>query len=105
MNTYMYQAALYCEDCGLEIANSLGFTEEDIADRDDLDSEECPKGPYSDGGGEADCPQHCDKCGAFLENPLTCDGFEYVCEANRPEWNEFYGVTESDRQQAKEERA
>jgi len=28
-------------------------------------------GPYPDGGGEADAPQHCGGCGVFLENPLT----------------------------------
>jgi hypothetical protein len=39
-----------------------------------------PKGPYSNGGGEADTPQHCDGCGVFIENPLTGDGCRYVNE-------------------------
>jgi len=62
------------------------------------DSDEFPKGPYPDGGGEADCPQHCGagaqcvnaiefddghKVGAWLENELTTDGVEYVREAIR----------------------
>jgi hypothetical protein len=34
------------------------------------DSDKFPKGPLADGGGESDCPQHCDTCGVFLENPL-----------------------------------
>lgn len=62
MEVYIYEGALYCEDC----ARSL----EGEAD-----------GPYPDGGGEADTPQHCDSCGVFLENPLTADGRSYVCKA------------------------
>ena len=52
-----------------QIVSANGFTDENDYDSDDL-----PKGPYSNGGGEADTPQHCDGCGAFLENPLTGDG-------------------------------
>lgn len=59
MDAYVFQAALYCEDCA----------------PDDAD------GPYSEGGGEADCPQHCDSCHVFLKNPLTEDGTVYVQEA------------------------
>lgn len=50
--------------------------------------EDCaPKGAecYSDGGGEADCPQHCANCGVPLENPLTSDGVQYVLEAAEEE--------------------
>ena len=42
------------------------------------DSDDYPKGPYADGGGEADSPQFCAHCNAFLRNPLTADGLEYV---------------------------
>jgi hypothetical protein len=42
-----------------------------------------PKGPYPDGVGEADTPQHCDGCGEFLENPQTGDGLIYVEDAIR----------------------
>jgi hypothetical protein len=42
------------------------------------DSDEWPKGPYCDGGGEADNPQHCACCTVFLCNPLTQDGVAYV---------------------------
>jgi len=45
------------------------------------DSDLYPIGPYPYGGGESDVPQHCDHCGAFLENPLTQDGLEYVQSA------------------------
>src|SRR5580700_4943174 len=44
------------------------------------DSENVPQGPYPNGGGEADTPQHCDACGVFLESPLTPDGTRYVIE-------------------------
>lgn len=63
MDAYIYQAALLCPDCAK------------IAPRDDVE------GPYDNGGGEADSPQHCDHCGVFLKNPLTADGEGYVREA------------------------
>ena len=44
------------------------------------DSECTPIGPYANGGGESDAPEHCDTCGLFLENPLTSDGLEGVNE-------------------------
>src|SRR3954469_15157799 len=47
------------------------------------DSDKFPKGPYENGGGEADTPQHCDQCMAFLENPLTEDGCAYVIDELR----------------------
>jgi hypothetical protein len=77
MNAYIYKSALLCEDCG------LAATEERCSDPRPLnmdDSEDFPQGPFSNGGGEADCPQHCDSCNLFLENPLTSDGNEYVRE-------------------------
>jgi hypothetical protein len=93
MNAYIYSASIYCEPCGRIIQADTVPSE---------DSETYPQGPYSDGGGEADTPQHCDRCLTFLENPLTPDGIEYVREKiaqsnpMRPgvtirEWMEFYG--------------
>jgi hypothetical protein len=93
MDAYVYQAALWCGPCVIkrlveekkaspgaldmppaealqQVVSSNGFTDESDYDSDDL-----PKGPYSDGGGEADSPQHCDGCGLLLENPLTSDGY------------------------------
>lgn len=81
MNAYAYKAALYCEDCGKAIAAKLdrcGFT---LDETFRADSERYPQGPLPFGGGEADCPQHCVKCGVFLENSLTTDGRAYVHEA------------------------
>ena len=106
MDVYMYQAALLCEDCGAAARAELILKDkapDDINDENTWDSDEYPKGPYADGGGEADCPQHCDHCGIFLENPLTSDGGWYVEDAIRRfeeagqgdedvirEWAEYY---------------
>jgi hypothetical protein len=101
MDAYVYKAALWCGPCLIktliaerkaapgaidlspaealaQIVSANGFTTESDYDSDDL-----PKGPYADGGGEADTPQHCDGCRQFLENPLTGDGLIYVEDAIR----------------------
>ena len=91
MNAYIYQAALFCEDCGHAIRKQIRKEGKAPAEPG-YDSDEYPKGPYQDGGGESDCPQHCGagadclnamelggfKVGAWLENPLTADGVAYV---------------------------
>ena len=101
MDAYVCKAALWCGPCMIktlvterkvapgaidqlpaealaQIVSANGFTTERDYDSDDL-----PKGPYADGGGEADTPQHCDGCRQFLENPLTGDGLTYVEDAIR----------------------
>jgi hypothetical protein len=111
MNVYIFQAALLCESCGKATADQLResikslhpeFEEENEST---FDSDYFPKGPYPDGGGEADTPQHCDHCHAFLENPLTADGVTYVQDALDngtdgegskdvlAQWAEFYEMT------------
>ncbi len=103
INAYVYRAALICEDCGRCIRADLLLTgkgPKDPEDESTFDSMDFPKGPYPDGGGESDSPQHCDmmdgcvnaewcpahgeagghKQGVFLENPLTRDGIAYVEE-------------------------
>lgn len=75
-SVYVYQSALYCEPCGEAVEHDVfaaGVFES-------ADSDDAPQGPYADGGGEADSPQHCDACGAFLDNPLTGDGVAYVAD-------------------------
>lgn len=106
----MFQAALYCEDCGQTIGDELAAA----GVEDTGDSDTFPQGPYPDGGGEADAPQHCDsgarclnaevlgsrKVGVFLENPLTEEGRRYVSEASTRSggravarrWSEHYGI-------------
>ena len=74
MDAYVYQADLICEDCAL--AEIEWLKADGISDSGD--SETWPQGPYSDGGGKSDSPQHCDICGIFLENPLTREGENYV---------------------------
>lgn len=122
MDIYIYQGALWCEDC---IDAALGDGSDGAVDSGDSDT--YPQGPYGEGGGEADVPQHCDggdTCynaevireatlwcdrvviGAFLGNPLTAAGHYYVQEAvnnNRDAhntavvklWGDFYGITKT----------
>jgi len=114
MNVYIYNADIYCEDCGEAIREQItrgGFAPADPDDESSYDSDEFPKGPCPDGGGEADYPQHCGegpdclnaiefddghKVGALLENELTTDGIDYVRDAVREGgevaelWAEYY---------------
>jgi hypothetical protein len=93
MNTYIYQAALWCESCTNQIKTWGHLTETS-------DSDKYPHGPYGDGGGESDTPQHCDGCEVFLQNPLTSDGYDYIVEAigdstvaltdTQRLWSDFY---------------
>lgn len=105
MDAYVYQAALICSACVDRLKATLPIPDgADLDNESSFDSDDYPKGPYGHGGGEADCPQHCDCCGSFLENPLTDDGREYVREAFREfgetghgdwtvlrQWADFYG--------------
>lgn len=79
MTAYIFQAALLCKWCGekrcRDMSKPAGYV---CDDESSWDSDDYPKGPYAEGGGEADTPQHCDDCGLFLENPLTRDGGDYV---------------------------
>ncbi len=93
MDVYMYQAALYCQECIDHIKQSLNKPDYEPP----YDSDDYPSGLYYDGGGEADSPQHCGSCGLFLENPLTEDGINYVIELHQDQptnitslWMEFY---------------
>lgn len=86
MNVFMYKAALLCEGCGHAVIEDCKVLRPetvpaDTEDESSFDSDDFPKGPYANGGGEADTPQHCDHCDLFLENPLTDDGRVYVGEA------------------------
>jgi hypothetical protein len=87
MDVYMYRAALLCAEHGEQVRQQLtaaGKAPADPSEEHTYDSDEFPKGPYPDGGGEADTPQHCDICGTFLENILTPDGDAYVREQAEP---------------------
>ena len=73
MDAYIYQAALLCEDCGeakrVELTKA-GKAPADPEDEYSYDSDDFPKGPYPDGGGESDYEEHCDSCGTELDNPV-----------------------------------
>lgn len=104
MNAFAYNDELLCEDCAEQVRTAIiaeGLEPIDSDDDSSYDSDEFPKGPQGDGGGEADCPQHCGNCGLFLENPLTTDGVQYVKQKilaadGDPdvlaEWAEFYNL-------------
>lgn len=104
MDVYVFEAALWCESCGDNLKKETNIPA-DLDNESTWDSNEYPKGPYPDGGGEADHPNHCMGCVVFLENPLTADGINYVVEAldafrldgrGDPEtldtWQSFYGL-------------
>jgi len=98
VDTYIYAADCYCEDCAEGIKAHLrkvGQVPKNVHDETTFDSDRWPKGPYEKGGGASDTPQHCgcgDQCvnametrdgykvGVWLENPLTQDGEDYVLE-------------------------
>lgn len=87
MDVYIYQADIYSAEAGEAIRARLtaeGKAPADINDESSYDSDAFPKGPYPNGGGEADTPQHCDDTGEFLENPLTPVGDAYVRAAAAP---------------------
>ncbi len=97
MDAYIYNADINCEECASQIRVELGETDEG----DYSNSDTYPQGPYNDGGGEADCPQHCGSCQLFLENPLTSDGANYVREACEEhlnpitrDWADYYDYLE-----------
>jgi len=108
VDAYVYQAAMLCEECGEKTMRKLkaaGKAPEDPQDEESYDSDEYPKGPYPDGGGESDSPEHCDQCGVFLENDLTEAGYDYVKDLIAQhfksgrgdkkvlkEWAEFYDI-------------
>lgn len=93
MDAYIYNAALYCRDCVDKVRRDLDGIQADTGDSDDY-----PQGPYADGGGESDTPEHCDGCGEFMMNPLTGEGRAYVLELVRAgeapeEWRAYYTIT------------
>ena len=71
MDTYAYNAALYCEACIKPIKAALDAD----GTEDNGDSNVYPQYIIEEGGGEADSPQFCDQCHEFLENPLTDRGY------------------------------
>ena len=90
-SAYVFQADLYCEDCGRELIQKLQTGNAE----DDGDSSSFPQGPYDEGGGEADSAQFCGqgrhcknateiaghKIGCPLRNPLTSDGVEALFQS------------------------
>jgi len=94
---YIYQADIYCDECGEKIKEYLRGIDEVPSDPDDessYDSDEYPKWGRDDE--ECDCPQHCgshehcenaielsdgSQVGCLIGNNLTSYGVEYVKQA------------------------
>ena len=102
MTIYMFQADVYCKPCGEAIAATL--PDPDAWEREHPDSNSYPIA-YDSSEGEADSPEHCDKCSLFLERNLTEYGGRYVKEIVAEdlstedkivgivkEWIDFYGI-------------
>ena len=53
MDVYMFQAAFICEDCTQKVKSSVKVPAKPGIE-ETYDSDNYPKGPYPDGGGEAD---------------------------------------------------
>jgi len=80
---FIFQAEIYCVDCGQAIRDRITKAGKAPATPDDersYDSDQFPKGPFTDGGGESDTPANCAACHKFLHNPLTDAGVKYVLE-------------------------
>jgi hypothetical protein len=110
----VYQADVWCDDCGRDIEERLraeGKAPEDALDQSSYDSGEFPKWASDDD--EADSPQHCaagedcldfteingQRYGRFLHNELTSEGVAYVKAAFREGgrvarfWADMYDLT------------
>ena len=102
MKIYMFDGDVYCKPCGEAIAATL--PDPDAWEREHPDSNSYPVA-YDSSEGEADSPEHCGKCGLFLERNLTEDGVRYVqdyvdtlCGDTDITllWGEFYGINALD---------
>ncbi len=121
---YIYQADIWCDDCGKAIKEQIREYEKkthDRVSREDSDQWPIELDSISD---EADSPQHCgsmEECpnaerfdgrlvGQFLENNLTTDGYEYVLEQHREHpsgitqmWMDFYNLSLSTEEEEENE--
>ena len=77
---YIFQADVYCDDCGDAIRERLkDNAPEDALDHSSYDSDNYPKEADIEHE-ESDAPEHCAGCGEFFRNPLTSEGYRYVQE-------------------------
>ena len=78
MNAYVYQAALLCESCAKIILHDLdqtGARPSNPEDESSFDSDNYPKGPYPDGGGESDSRNvwHVSQCAGETRKAMRPD--------------------------------
>lgn len=100
MDIFIFKGDIICEDCAKYIEDMIRkYAPENVGHNS---TTKWPQGPFPNGGGEADCPQHCSECHMFLENPLTDEGYRYVRERLallgsmgskiRTQWRKFYDI-------------
>ena len=72
---YIYQADVYCDECGDDIKrqHDFGYNFDDSK----YDSDQYPIFHHAEFN-ESDNPQNCSGCHVPLENPLTEDGVKFV---------------------------
>ena len=82
---YIYQADLFCEQCGREICCQLdaqGKRPANVEDESSYDSADYPK-TVAAHDGSTDVPENCYQCSRLLEYTLTPEGVRYVMAAIR----------------------
>lgn len=82
--SYIYQADVYCDECGKAICDDIEANHSDLVpadtwDQSSYDSDDYPKSADLENE-ESDCPEHCAQCHICFENPLTSAGYKYVQE-------------------------
>lgn len=82
MSVFMFRAAFYCSDCAGDLPQPPALTWDEIDHAEYLWDSDDVAIEFPDAG-EADCPQHCDRCHVMLDHRLTNDGIDYVLEALR----------------------
>lgn len=83
---YSYDAAVHCPDCTREMIdhfNESGISTDRFLNGEEIfyDSENNPIHAIFDIDECGDCPEHCDDCGAFIDNSWTGEACNYAVEA------------------------
>lgn len=83
---YMYQAALWCDDCGAKMRERLdaeGKAPADASDEYSFDSDDYPKYVGEASDSESDSVSACDGCDELLGESLTAEGVAWLIGAGK----------------------
>lgn len=69
LDGYVYNAAIYCVDCGRKIVRDVFAERGEGAEIDDLTAEDSETMPQPIFFGESDTAQHCGACGEYVYGP------------------------------------